>query len=89
MFLSLEETIIFMASQSDTDIKAEEEYREYICREVYQNKECGFSVRAKSEDEVIEHAQMHQEQAHGMTGRTPDTENNIRGNIRTVRVPVT
>lgn len=73
-----------MAGQSEEQIRGEEEYREYLCRDVYKNKECGFSVRAKSEGEVVEHAQKHQEEAHGMKGRTPEAENKIRENIRSV-----
>ncbi len=73
-----------MAGQSEEQIKGEEEYREYLCKEVYENKECGFSVRGKDEEEVMHHAQMHQEQAHGMTGRTPDMESKARENIRSV-----
>ncbi|MFB3766130.1 MAG: DUF1059 domain-containing protein [Methanotrichaceae archaeon] len=73
-----------MAGQSDADIKAEEEYREYLCKEVYENKECGFTVLGKSEDEVIEHARMHQEEAHGMRGSTPEMEDRIKENIRSV-----
>lgn len=84
MFLSLEETIIIMAGQSEEQIKGEEEYREYLCKDVYKNKECGFSVRAKSEGEVMEHAQKHQEEAHGMKERTPEAENRMRENIRSV-----
>lgn len=61
----------------------ENEYREYICKEVYHNEECGFIIRGKSEDEVIEHAHMHQEVAHGMEKRSPEMDKQIRENIRT------
>jgi len=35
-------------------------------------------VRAKTDDEVIEHANMHQEMAHGVKEISPDLENKIR-----------
>lgn len=73
-----------MSGQSDLELKGEEEYREYLCREVYKNKECGFHVRAKTDEEVIEHAHMHQEQAHGMKEISPEMEKNIRRNIKPV-----
>lgn len=73
-----------MAGKSDTELKAEENYREYICRAVYKNRECGFHVRAKTEEEAMEHARMHQEQAHGMKEMSSEMERNIRGDIKLV-----
>jgi predicted small metal-binding protein len=84
MFLSSNVIVILMAGQSEAEIRAEEEYREYLCREQYKNKECGFSVRAPTEGEVIEHARIHQEQAHGMKAMTPERESKIRENIKSV-----
>ena len=43
---------------------AEESYREFMCKLVYPG--CDFAVRAKTDDEVIELARMHQEMAHGV-----------------------
>jgi len=41
-------------------------------------------VRAKNDDEVIEHARMHQEVAHGVKEISPDLEKKIKESIRTV-----
>lgn len=76
-----------MAGRSESQIKAEEEYREFLCREVYEG--CGFQVRAKTEDEVIEQAHMHQELAHGVKEPLSETRKKIKGNIRPVRVDIT
>lgn len=87
MFLSLKEIIILMAGKSESELKVEEEYREFLCKEVY--KGCGFQVRAKTEDEVIEQAHMHQELAHGVKEPLSETREKIKGMIRPVRVNVT
>jgi predicted small metal-binding protein len=87
MFLSLKEIIILMAGKSESQVKAEEEYREFLCKEVY--KGCGFQVRAKTEDEVIEQAHMHQELAHGVKEPLSETREKIKGMIRPVKVNVT
>jgi predicted small metal-binding protein len=72
--------------QSDTEVelKDEESYREYLCRDLYKGKECGFKVLAKTDDEVIEHARMHQEIAHGVSEVSPDMVEKIKANIRPV-----
>jgi predicted small metal-binding protein len=72
------------ANQNDYQLKAEENYREFLCREEYKGKECGFLVRAKNDDEVIEHARMHQEIAHGVKEISPDLEKKIKESIRPV-----
>jgi predicted small metal-binding protein len=71
-------------SDSELELKAEENYREFLCREEYKGKECGFHVRAKTDDEVIEHARMHQEIAHGVKEISPDLEKKIKESIRPV-----
>jgi predicted small metal-binding protein len=73
------------ADQNDYQLKAEEEYREFLCREEYKGKECGFQVRAKTDDEVIEHAHMHQKMAHGVKDISPDLEEKIKANIRPIK----
>ena len=60
----------------------EENYREFMCKLV--NPGCNFAVRAKTEDEVIELARMHQEIAHGAKEISPDLEKKINSNIRPV-----
>jgi predicted small metal-binding protein len=60
----------------------EENYREFMCKLV--NLGCNFAVRAKTEDEVIELARMHQEIAHGVKEISPDLEKKIKSNIRPV-----
>lgn len=73
-----------MAGRTESMIGEEEEYREYICREVYKNKECGFKVQAKTEEEAMEHALRHREEAHGVTEISPEMERGIREEIRPV-----
>jgi predicted small metal-binding protein len=72
------------ANQNDYQLKAEENYREFLCREEYKGKECGFLVRAKNDDEVIEHARMHQKITHGVKEISPDLEKKIKESIRPV-----
>jgi predicted small metal-binding protein len=71
-------------SESQVELKKEESYREYLCRDVYKGKECGFKVQAKTDDEVIEHARMHQEIAHDVKEMSPDLEKKIKESIRPV-----
>jgi predicted small metal-binding protein len=59
---------------------AEESYREFMCKLVYPG--CEFAVRAKTDDEVIELARMHQEMAHGVKEISPDLEKKIKENIK-------
>jgi predicted small metal-binding protein len=61
---------------------AEESYREFMCKLVYPG--CAFEVRAKTDDEVIRLAHMHQEMAHGVKEISPDLEKKIREKIRPV-----
>jgi predicted small metal-binding protein len=60
----------------------EESYREFMCKLV--NPGCDFAVRAKTDDEVIRLAHMHQEMAHGVKEISPDLEKEIREKIRPV-----
>jgi predicted small metal-binding protein len=60
----------------------DESYREFMCKLV--NPGCNFVVRAKTDDEVIEYARMHQEIAHGMKEISTDLEKKIKTNIRPV-----
>ncbi len=48
---------------------------------------CGFQVRAKTEEEVMEHAKLHAKQAHGVEKMSPEEERKVRSNIKTVNVP--
>ena len=61
---------------------AEESYREFMCKLV--SPGCDFAVRAKTDDEVIELARMHQEIAHGVKEISPDLEKKIKATIRPV-----
>jgi predicted small metal-binding protein len=70
--------------ESSSPFGAEEHYREFLCPEEYKGKGCGFKVRAKTDDEVIELAHMHQEMAHGVKEISPDLEKKIKANIRPV-----
>ena len=60
----------------------DESYREFMCKLV--NPGCDFVVRAKTDDEVIEHARMHQKVAHGLKEISTDLEKKIKTNIRPV-----
>ena len=68
---------------------AEKNYKEFLCTEESEGEECGFQVRAKTEDEVIEHAHMHQALAHGVKETVPETKARIQGKIRSFKVPIT
>ena len=70
--------------KSSSPFGAEEHYREFTCREEYGGKECGFQVRAKTDDEVIEHAHMHQKMAHNVKDISPDLDKKIKEGIRPV-----
>jgi predicted small metal-binding protein len=69
---------------SSSPFGAEEHYREFTCKEENKGKECGFLVRAKTDDEVIEHARMHQKMAHGVKDMSPDLEKKIKAQIKPV-----
>jgi predicted small metal-binding protein len=62
----------------------EESYREFMCKLVYPG--CEFAVRAKTDDEVIELARMHQEMAHGVKEASPDVEKKIKEHIKVVPI---
>lgn len=69
-------------SEDELQHREENDYRQYICKEIYHNEQCGFTIRGQNEDEIVEHAHMHQEIAHGME-RSPDTDRQIREDIET------
>ena len=72
--------------ESSSPFGAEENYREFICTEEYEGKECSFVVRAKTDDEVIEHANMHQEMAHGVKQISTDLGKKINTLIKVVLI---
>jgi predicted small metal-binding protein len=47
---------------------------------------CGFQVRAKTEEEVMEHAKVHAKEAHGIDKITPEDEKKIKSRIKSVTV---
>jgi predicted small metal-binding protein len=61
---------------------AEESYREFMCKLV--SPGCEFMVRAKTDDEVIRLAHMHQEMAHDVKEISPDLEKKIKLSIKPV-----
>ena len=63
---------------------AEESYREYMCKLVYPG--CEFAVRAKTDDEVIRLAHMHQEMTHDVKEISPDLEKKIKEHIKVVPI---
>ncbi len=65
---------------------AEESYREFICSRI--GPGCDFWVRAKTDEEVMQHARMHVEKAHSQAETPAEMEKKIRGNIRPVKVQV-
>ncbi len=46
-------------------------------------------MRAKTEDEIIELAHMHQELAHGVKESLSETEERIKGEIKPVKANIT
>jgi predicted small metal-binding protein len=70
--------------ESSSPFGAEEHYREFTCKEEIKGKECGFKVWAKTDDEVIEHAHMHQKMAHNVKDISPDLDKKIKDSIRPV-----
>jgi predicted small metal-binding protein len=61
---------------------AQESYREFMCKLVHPG--CEFAVRAKTDDEVIRLAHMHQEMAHDVKEISPDLEKKIKLSIKPV-----
>ena len=61
---------------------AQESYREFMCKLVHPG--CEFAVRAKTDDEVIRLAHMHQEMAHDVKEISPDLQKKIKSSIRPV-----
>ena len=77
MFINFEIAVITMAS---------EDYKEFICNRI--GPSCGFQIRAKTEEEVMEHAMMHESEAHGMKEGRQEMERKIRSGIKPVSVEV-
>ena len=55
---------------------AQDDSREFICSHI--GKACGFLVRAKTDDQVIEHVHMHHASAHGAKETMPETREKIK-----------
>ena len=68
--------------EASSPFGAEKHYREFTCKEENKGKECGFLVRAKTDDEIIEHARMHQKIVHGVKEMSPELEKKIKAQIR-------
>ncbi|HYA93701.1 MAG TPA: DUF1059 domain-containing protein [Thermodesulfobacteriota bacterium] len=56
--------------------------KELGCRDFKQD--CDFSVRAKSEDEILDRCRVHACKAHGKCDDSPETREKIRSRIRAV-----
>ena len=76
-----------MSPEMERDIKrnikpisSSESHKEYTCSD----PECDFSIRGKDEDEVIEHAHMHQDLAHGVKESLEETGERIKDEIKSV-----
>jgi predicted small metal-binding protein len=65
---------------------ANEEYKQMSCSDT--GIACGFQVRAKTDDEIMEYARMHATKAHGTKEIWPETETKIKAAIKTVSVYV-
>ncbi len=63
---------------------AQENYREFICS--YIGPGCDFKVRAKTEEEVMRHAEMHISEEHGMEEIPSDVERKIKESIKQVKI---
>lgn len=61
---------------------AKEEYKQYNCAL------CGFMVRAKTEEEILEHAKNHAAHAHGDNEISPQAAKKIIESIKLVTVYV-
>ena len=65
---------------------AKQDYKQLSCSDV--GMQCGFQVRAKTEEEVMKHAKTHAAEAHGLNKISANTEKKIKDNIKTVSVDV-
>jgi predicted small metal-binding protein len=63
-----------------------EEYKQFECKDI--GMADAFQVRAKTEAEIMEHAKVHTEKAHGMKEMWPETEKKIKSSIKSVSVDV-
>ena len=63
-----------------------EEYKQFSCSDI--GVACGFQVRAKTNDEIMELAKVHATKAHGFKEIWPETEKKIKAAIKTVSVGV-
>ena len=46
---------------------------------------CGFQVKAKTEEEIMKHVELHAKEAHGVEEISPEDEKKIKANIKTVK----
>ncbi len=58
------------------------EYKELSCKDF--RKDCEFTVRAKTEDELMKECREHACNAHGKCNISPATEERIKSKIRDV-----
>jgi predicted small metal-binding protein len=65
---------------------AKEEYKQFSCADI--GMACGFQVRAKTDEEIMEHAKIHAKEAHGINEVPPDLQKKIKANIKQVTVDV-
>ena len=63
-----------------------EGYKQMSCSDI--GIACGFQVRAKTDDEIMELAKLHATKAHNMKEIWPETEKKIKAAIKTVSVDV-
>ena len=61
---------------------AKEEYKQHNC------SMCGFMVRAKTDEEILEHAKYHLAHVHGVVEVSPQMAKKIIENIKLVTVYV-
>jgi predicted small metal-binding protein len=62
------------------------EYKLFCCRELVPT--CGFQVQARNEEEIMEHAKVHAEREHGLKEMGEETEEKVKGAIKSVKTEV-
>jgi len=60
----------------------EKELKELSCKDFRQN--CDFTVRAKSEDEILDRCREHACKAHGKCDGSPEIREKVKSRIRAV-----
>lgn len=66
----------------------DKDYKQLGCQDLDPSSECGFQVRAETEDELLTLGALHAKACHHLDELSPEMSEKVKAAIKTVRVTI-